>query len=157
MDEKVIVCPNCDGVNIETKKILTATGEINRYICIMCGYYTQDDFVYENKKTIDECLPRLYRDLCKLSKETELFWYPIIMDYSNLVILFPDGTNVDDWQWCVAPYEVIPKEERSKYPIQGKANEYHSHRVSLKHSQHYNKDNFISAMTFLNFLLKDTN
>ena len=123
----------------------------------MCGYYTQEDFLLENKDKVDKFLPRLYKDLSKIDFDTNFFWLPAVLDFTNLAILFPDGSNIDDWGWTVAPYEVIPKHERPKYPILGKENEYHTHRVSLKHSQFFPKENFISAMTFLNFLLKDTN
>ena len=157
MKQEIIICPNCENVNIETKDIQAAQGSIKRYTCIMCGYYTQDDFDIAKKTIIDEYLPRLFRDLCKIDIENAVLWYPVVMDYNNLAILFPDGTNINNWGWCVAPYEKIPKDERPKYPIQGKTNEYHTHRVSLKHSQHFDKENFIAAMTFLNFLLKDTN
>ena len=102
-------------------------------------------------------MPNLYKDLSLVSKETNLIWYPLVLNHQDLAILFIDGTSVDDWEWCVAPYEVIPKEERVKYPIAGKKNEYYTTRVSLKHKHNFEKNSFILAMNYLNFLLKDNN
>ena len=158
MNEEIIECANCGSLTISSKDIKNPDGTlIKRHTCVICGYYTQENYTLENKTLIESFLPRLYKDLSKMSINTNFFWLPSVLDFSNLAILFADGTSSENWGWTVAPYEIIPKHERPKYPIQGKENEYHTHRVSLKHSQHFPKENFISAMTFLNFLLKDTN
>lgn len=152
-DEKIIECPNCGNINMNTK----VENGVNHHTCIMCGYYTQDDYKIDIIDKFKPFLPRLYQDLCLIDSKAENFWLPIVIDYPNLALLFPDGTSKDTWDWCIVPYEVIPKEERPKYPIQGKANSYHTHRISMKHAKHFEKNSFIAAMSYLNFLLKDVN
>ena len=69
-------------------------------------------------------------------------------------MIFPDGTNEENWKWRVARAVDIPEEERSKYPIPGKKDEYYARRIDMKSSVIYARKEFKAACEDLGILQK---
>jgi len=133
-------CPICKSTELEFKK------ENNTYTCIECGFFTQNGYNVLNKLIIFNTIPELFKDIC--IEEDEQLWFPVVMNWEDTGMLFPDGTSIDNWEWVVAPCVTIPKEERKSYPNLNKFGEYHKTKVSFKDAVRFGR-NFKLAVAFL--------
>jgi len=138
-------CPNCQNEHIEIDNNEKRT-------CLDCGFYTEKGYNILNKFVIFQSIPELFKDLC-VEAEDQSIWFPTVLNWEDVGILFPDGKNKDEWEWVVAPSINIPKEVRKNFPVKGQPGKYHKTKISFKDSIKFGK-NFKLAMTFL-FNLKN--
>lgn len=156
MEPTKITCPHCGNDNcfVETQTI-EDNQEVSSYMCIDCGYTTTTlnvegtDFV----KGYEEVTAELIRNLRWVDPNTNLVWYPLVLNFPSFGIIFPDGTSVFDWSWRAAPAIGVAFEEREKYPIPGQEGEYYTKRVDIaNNSRLFNSDDFYSACKYLGFI-----
>lgn len=88
------------------------------WFCINCGF-TTNTMMLKNTDTVrafEETLPRLFLDIKFLDNEG-FYWYPTVIDKVNegIGIVFPDGTNAQDWKWAMAAAVPVSYEEREKF------------------------------------------
>ena len=150
-----IGCPHC-GHNqcFEETQTLPDGQEVASYMCLDCGYTSNtlnvedSDFI----KGYEETTAELIKDLRWVDPNTNLVWYPIVLNFPSFGIVFPDGTNVFDWSWRAALAVEIPHQDSKKYPIPGQEGEYYTKRVDMESSRLFNSDDFYSACKFLGFI-----
>ena len=94
MKESFITCPKCGG---DACSEIT-NGVVTIWICMGCGFTSNNTITDANVTEMEATLPELYKDLRFKDKEGK-YWYPnsVILDDKSMV--FAEGTNVQDWMW----------------------------------------------------------
>ena len=87
--------------------------------------------------------------------DENLVWYPIVLNFPNVGIVFPDGTSKTDWCWSTAPAIDVPEEERSKYPIPGSDGQYYTKRVDMSRQEKFAPDKFYDACKEVGFIVSE--
>ena len=132
--DKTVLVESDEYTNIESR------------ICLSSGYTTNDKWVngsdiiqqYEGNVT------ELMRETKYEDGELGTTWYLSTMQ-TPAAILYPAG-SVFEWQWEVAPVEYLSGEDRKKYPIPGKEDEYYTSRLATEKALKFKTDDFKSAM-----------
>ena len=75
-----------------------SNGVVTIWICMGCGFTSNNTITDANVTEMEATLPELYKDLRFKDKEGK-YWYPnsVILDDKSMV--FAEGTNVQDWMW----------------------------------------------------------
>ena len=94
MKESLITCLKCGG---DACSEIT-NGVVTIWICMGCGFTSNNTITDANVTEMEATLPELYKDLRFKDKEGK-YWYPnsVILDDKSMV--FAEGTNVQDWMW----------------------------------------------------------
>jgi len=94
MKESLITCLKCGG---DACSEIT-NGVVTIWICMGCGFTSNNTITDTNVTEMEATLPELYKDLRFKDKEGK-YWYPnsVILDDKSMV--FAEGTNVQDWMW----------------------------------------------------------
>ena len=150
-----IACPHCGAADRCFKEDTVAPdgSQATSYMCVSCGYTTTTLNV-EGSETIqmyEENTAQLIKSLRWVDSKN-LVWYPIVLNFPSFGIIFPDGTDKDNWAWRAAPAIDIPEEEQSKYPIPGQEGQYYAKRIDMMNSQLFGTAQFYDACKFLGFI-----
>jgi Zn ribbon nucleic-acid-binding protein len=151
-DNGKIECPVCKQIECYVE----AESGIDSYLCVGCGYTTTSKHVHNS---IDlRQWEQVTAEIIKASKfvdtNTNLVWYPSVLNFPSKGLIFPDGTNESNWKWRMAPVVQIPEEERTKYPVPGKKDEYYSSRINMGGSKLFERNEFKTACEELGILQK---
>jgi len=94
MKESLITCLICGGDACSE----ISNGVVTIWICMGCGFTSNNTITDANVTEMEATLPELYKDLRFKDKEGK-YWYPnsVILDDKSMV--FAEGTNVQDWMW----------------------------------------------------------
>jgi hypothetical protein len=94
MKESLITCLKCGGDACSE----ISNGVVTIWICMGCGFTSNNTITDANVTEMEATLPELYKDLKFKDKEGK-YWYPnsVILDDKSMV--FAEGTNVQDWMW----------------------------------------------------------
>lgn len=130
--------------------------DIDSYLCMGCGYTSTSLNKNESieLRKWEQGTPTLIKNSKYIDPETNLVWYPSVLNFPNIGMIFPDGTNETNWNWRMARAVDIPQEEQSKYPIPGKEGEFYTRRIDMKGSILYDRDKFKIACEDLGILQK---
>lgn len=94
MKESLITCLKCGGDACSE----ISNGVVTIWICMGCGFTSNNTITDTNVTEMEATLPELYKDLRFKDKDGK-YWYPnsVILDDKSMV--FAEGTNVQDWMW----------------------------------------------------------
>ena len=126
------------------------TGEEHR-MCMESGYVTRSTLVLgsdactEHEKGCSDLMKRLQMVDMNLNS----VWYPTFMRMPG-VMLYCDGGGAHplDYNWRIATVVPIVGEERLKYPIPGKENEYYTSRLDTDNAKGFVQGDFASAIDY---------
>lgn len=160
MEPTKIVCPHCGGHHCfeESQDIPTPNGDgtesVTSWMCTDCGY-TATTLNKEGSEIIssyEETTAELIKDLRWVDANTNLVWYPIVLNFPTYGIIFPDGTDKDNWTWMAAPAVDIAEESQSNFPIPGQPGKFYTRRVDMESGRHFNPEEFTQACEFIGFI-----
>lgn len=143
--EEQIRCPNCGMEDC----YMTKYTDINTYLCFTCGYTTNSkmiigsDYVEEHfikSKNVSQFI----KDIHFNDTERKLVWYPTVLQFPELGIIFPDPNGEGDWGWTFAKEVLIGEDEKEKFKIKG-TDDYYKTKIDIENSQHYSKYDFKMA------------
>lgn len=145
-----IVCPHCGSHNCFVEEI----NGVKSYLCMECGYSTNGYFKEGSESLIanEMSLPELFKELRWVDPQTNLVWFPTVLNFPTIGIVFPDGTNKDDWKWRAAPAVDVPQEEQMNYPIPGQPGQFYTKKVSMEASRLFLSDQFYQACKYVGFI-----
>ena len=143
MNDNLIKCPNCEA-EMCYEYVHT---QFVQWMCFNCGYGSTSNMIKDSDfvKTSKEVLPELIKDL-EFIDPNDFVWYPSVINVPEKGILFPNGSNKNNWKWTVAPLIEITEEERERFP------KNQNHKVDLANTENYPKEEFAAAVTRLNSL-----
>ena len=141
---KKTTCPHCGSKNCfeeEMKETIFA------WLCCGCGYTTNSFFKEGSEMVLDaeKSTAQIVVELKFVDPNTNLAWYPSVIQVKDKGMVFPEGTK-SDWKWAFAPIIEINDEERKKYPIPGSENDYYQTRLAVEHAERYEMSDFIGAL-----------
>lgn len=156
IDEFKIDCPCCGSKNCFEEKYTVAENSVKSYLCMGCGYSTTTLFANDSdpvKEFEDNC-PELFKDIKFVDKQTNLVWYPTVLNFPDKGIVFPDGTNAFDWQWRAVPIIPIADDEKESYPVPGKEGEYYKTKADMEASKLYPQTSFNEACKHVKIIVE---
>jgi hypothetical protein len=71
-------------------------------------------------------------------------------------MLYIKGKSKDDYKWEIARIVQVTGEERLKYPIPNREEEYYTSRLDVENATIFDKDNFKDALDTLYKIVKET-
>jgi hypothetical protein len=152
-----ITCKHCGGSHCFEEETAGSDGsEVTSYMCIDCGYTTTTLNV-EGSEVIqyyEETTAQLIKDL-RWVDDTNLVWYPLVLNFPSVGIIFPDGHNKEDWWWTTAPAVDVSEEEKAKYPVPGTQGQYYKRRVDMNQRKSFPKNQFREASKHVGFIISE--
>jgi len=131
--------------------VITEADEQNNttsYMCMESGFTTTD--AMKIGSDIIEKYEAQLTELMRVSKyedtERGLVWYPAFLQMPGVGMLYPIGSNREDIRWEVCKVVMILGEERKKYPVPGKENEYFTSRLDVENAERFEGNEFESAL-----------
>jgi hypothetical protein len=154
MEPTKIICPHCNSNQCfeDTQKDPSGI-EVSSYMCVSCGY-TSTTLNHESSEMIkqyEESTAELVRDLRWIDSKG-FVWYPIILNFPSFGIIFPDGTDKDNWSWKAAPAVEVKPEDQKKYPIPGQKDQYYTKRIDMAAGKEFKSNEFYDACKFIGFI-----
>ena len=149
--DKIIICPKSGGdLCYETQ----VTPEITNWMSLSCGYWTnslmkQDSEFYNEQMAT---LPELYKDLAWKDELTELIWLPQTINEPQKGMIFANGTNAQEWKWAAVKAVPVTEEEKHKYPIKGKKDQYYEFRMDMTTMMPFEEKDFMDALSYIEVL-----
>ena len=124
------------------------------YLCMQSGYSSHQNLIEgsEYQEKFETALTTLMKS-CKYVDENKKAWYPSFMR-TPFAMLYIDGDSKEKFVWKVANIVPILGEERKKYPIVGKPDQYHTSRLDVDNAKIYNKDDFANALDHVYSIVK---
>ena len=155
---KIEIINNPSNIKLEYDEISPLSGNkcvvveadeetnIESYICMESGYTTSDSLKIgsESVKNYEKNITDLMKLVKFEDEEGGLVWYPSFMQLPG-AMLYCKGTSFEDMVWEVAKVIQIIGDERKKYPVPGKEEEYFTSRLDIENAKTYQKREFQSA------------
>ena len=94
MKEQLIDCPKC-GSNACSE---ITNGVVTIWICMGCGFTSNNTITEENVTEMESTLPELYKAL-RFKDINGKYWYPNSVMLEDKSMVFAEGTTTDDWKW----------------------------------------------------------
>lgn len=140
----------CDRCGSDACYVQEVNEEIKNYQCMGCGFQTNSlmkqgsDFFEEQM----EILPNLYKELMGEDEEGKI-WMPTTINLPQKGMIFANGSSADSWNWAAVKAVPVTEEEKEKYPIPGKENEFYEWRMDMTTLSEYGEKDFIDAMDYI--------
>lgn len=154
VDEKKIQCPHCSSNNCFQEEYVVETNSFSSYLCMGCGYTTNTLSVAgtEHITMFEEKCPELFKDIKFHDTDTNFVWYPTVLNFPDLGIIFPDGTTADNWKWRAVPTVPVKEDELEKYPIPNEPGKFYDKKADIGSSKLFDKEQFADACKHLNII-----
>jgi len=130
--------------------------DIKSYLCMDSGYTSNTTYEVDSEliSNVEKSAPQIVKDLKFIDETRNIIWYPSVIQIPGGGMVFPDGTDKDNWGWSVAKEVKIPEEEQKQYPIADKEDEYYVSKLDMDNLRKFSKDEFEAACEILG-LIKD--
>jgi hypothetical protein len=146
--DNLIACTRCEGDACYENII---SPEVRTYFCYGCGFIS-NSVMKENSEFLNEqmeILPELYKELTVKDEESGMIWMPSMVNIPDKGMIFADGTSSSNWKWASVKAIPVKEEEKTKYPIPGKKDEYYQWRMDMSTMKHFDEKDFIEALDYL--------
>ena len=148
--DNLTICKRCGSDACYTQEV---TPEITNHFCYGCGFQTntlmkEGEEFFEQQK---ELLPELYKDLIHKDEEGQM-WMPSMINVPDKGMVFANGTDFNDWRWAAVKAVVVTEEEKHKYPIKGKKDQYYEFRMDMTTMRSFFEKDFMDALSYIGVL-----
>ena len=143
--ERNVVCPNCGSMRCFESYTEPNTEE--SYLCVQCGYMSHSKYL-QDSDILNQQLDKSADIIGKLKlydEDRKIVWLPSVLNMGDRGIIYPEGTDVNDWYWKYAGTKILEEDERKDYPIPNKEGEFYKAILDVKNAKTYDKLDFISA------------
>jgi hypothetical protein len=146
----LIKCAKCGS---EACYVEEVNQDIKTYFCYGCGFQTnslikKDSQFFEEQSKI---LPELYKDLFYTDEEGKI-WMPSSVNLPQQGMIFANGPSKEDWGWAAVKAIPVLEEEKTKYPILGKQDEYYEWRMDMTTLKMFPERDYMDALSYINVL-----
>lgn len=148
--DNLIICDRCKGDACYVQEV---SPEIKTYFCYGCGFSTNslmkegEQFFIEQQET----LPELYKALFHTDNEGKI-WMPSAINLPTQGMVFANGNTADNWKWSAVKAVPVSEEEKTKYPIPGKKDQYYEFRMDMTTIAHFDEKDFMEALSYIGVL-----
>jgi hypothetical protein len=148
--DNLIICDRCGSDACYVDEV---NQNIKTHFCYGCGFQTNSlmkdgEEFYEQQL---ETLPELYKDLLYTDKD-EKVWMPSAINLHHQGMIFANGTNSHEWMWSAVKAVPVSEEEKTKYPIPGKKDQYYEWRMDMSTIKHFPERDYIEALSYIGVL-----
>ena len=98
-----------------------------------------------------EILPELYKDL-RHEDKTGQVWFPSTVNLPKQGMVFANGSTTENWKWAAVKAIEVTEEEKLKYPIPGKKDQYYKHRMDMTTMKQFEERDFMEALSYIGVL-----
>ena len=148
--DKLEECPRCGSDACYTQKI---NEDITNYMYYGCGFQSNSlmksgaEFLKETSET----LPELYKDLIFEDKGGQS-WLPSTINLPKQGMVFANGSKANNWKWAAVKAIEVKEEEKQKYPIPNKKDQYYKHRMDMTTMKMFSERDFMEALSYIGVL-----
>ena len=144
---------NCSRCGSDACYVEEVNQDIKTYFCYGCGFQTnslmkEGETFYKEQINI---LPELYKDLVS-KDENEIMWMPSTVNLPQQGMIFANGPSKEDWGWASVKAVPVLEEEKTKYPILGKQDEYYEWRMDMTTLKMFPERDYMDALSYINVL-----
>jgi DNA-directed RNA polymerase subunit RPC12/RpoP len=151
-----ISCPKCNSANCfqETHKV--AANTVDSYLCMKCGFTSTSLNTPDSPylKDFEETCPELFKDIKFVDNDRKIVWYPTVLNFPELGLIFPDGTDAFNWSWRAVPVKPVEESEKEKYPIPGQDGKYYETKADMESSKLFDQNDFNGACKYLKIIVE---
>lgn len=143
----------CDRCGSDACYVQEVSSELKNYFCYGCGFLT-NSLMTEGSEFLTqqiEILPELYKDLFYTDDKGKV-WMPTMVNEPTKGMIFANGATKEDWRWTAVKAVAVSEEEKKKYPIPGKKEQYYTWRMDMTTQRHYLEKDFIEALDYIGLL-----
>lgn len=148
--DKLSICPRCGS---DACYITEVNQDINNYYCYGCGFQS-NTLLREGELLLDEqmeTLPELYKDLRFEDKNGQI-WFPTTVNLTEQGMVFANGSSTENWKWGAVLAIEVAEEEKHKYPIPNKENEFYKWRMDMSTLKQFKERDFMEALSYIGVL-----
>ena len=153
MDNLVI----CDRCGSDACYVQEVNDKIKNYQCYGCGFISnsllkKDSRFFEEQI---ELLPNLYKELMGEAEDGKI-WMPSTVNQPEKGMIFANGKSVDNWKWAAVLAVPVTEEEKEKYPIPNKEDEYYEWRMDMDTMKEFDEKDYIEALDYIGIFSAET-
>ena len=148
--DKLQICPRCGS---DACYVTEVNQDINNYYCYGCGFQS-NTLLREGELLLDEqmeTLPELYKDL-KFEDKNGQIWFPTTVNLTEQGMVFANGSSSENWKWGAVLAIEVTEEEKHKYPIPNKENEFYKWRMDMTTLKQFEERDFMEALSYIGVL-----
>ena len=148
--DRLEICPKCGS---DACYVTEVNQDINNYLCYGCGFQS-NTLMREGEEIMDDqlsMLPELYKDL-RHEDKTGQVWFPSTVNLPKQGMVFANGSTTENWKWAAVKAVEVTEEEKSKYPIPGKKDQYYKHRMDMTTMKQFEERDFMEALSYIGVL-----
>jgi hypothetical protein len=145
--DNLMICSRCGSDACYTQEV---NDKIKSYYCYGCGFQT-NSLMMKNERYFEEqmeLLPNLYKELMGEDEEGKI-WMPSMVNLPKTGMVFANGRNASEWKWAAVKAVEVTEEEKSKYPIPGKKDEYYEYRMAMETLEEFEENNYMDALEYI--------
>jgi hypothetical protein len=148
--DNLIKCAKCGSDACYVEEV---NQDIKTYFCYGCGFQT-NSLIKKDSQFLEEqskVLPELYKDLFYTDEEGKI-WMPSSVNLPQQGMVFANGSSKEDWGWAAVKAIPVLEEEKTKYPILGKQDEYYEWRMDMTTLKMFPERDYIDALSYIEVL-----
>ena len=147
LKDNLTICPRC-GSDACYEQELGADYKVSQ--CYGCGFTTNTLMTPDSKFLEEqlEVLPELYKDLIFVD-DKNYHWMPSAINNPEQGMVYADGKNKNDWQWAAVKAMKISEEDKYKYPIPNKKEEYYKYKMDMSTLKQFKERDFMEALDYI--------
>ena len=148
--DNLIKCAKCGSDACYVEEV---NQDIKTYFCYGCGFQT-NSLIKKDSQFLEEqskVLPELYKDLFYTDEEGKI-WMPSSVNLPQQGMVFANGSSKEDWGWAAVKAIPVLEEEKTKYPILGKQDEYYEWRMDMTTLKMFPERDYMDALSYINVL-----
>ena len=67
-------------------------------------------------------------------------------------MVFANGSKANNWKWAAVKAIEVKEEEKQKYPIPNKKDQYYKHRMDMTTMKMFSERDFMEALSYIGVL-----
>lgn len=145
--DNLIVCDRCGSDACYVQEV---NNNIKTYMCYGCGFQT-NSLMKKGEAYFEEqieVLPNLYKELMGEDYE-EKIWMPSMVNLPTQGMVFANGPNGNNWKWGAVKAVPVTEEDKLKYPIPGKKDEYYEYRMDMETLREFEENDYMEALEYI--------
>ena len=148
--DNLTTCSRCDSDACYVQEV---NENVKLYFCYGCGFQANNVMTCDSEFLAQqmEVLPELYKELMG-EDENGLVWIPSAINVPDKGMVFANGTDLNDWKWAAVKAVVVTEEEKHKYPIKGKKDQYYEFRMDMTTMMPFQEKDFMDALSYIEVL-----
>jgi hypothetical protein len=148
--DNLITCSRCGSDACYVDEV---NQDIKTYFCYGCGFQT-NSLMKEGEEFFEQqlqSLPELYKDLLDKDDDGHI-WMPSAVNIPTQGMVFANGTNASEWKWSAVKAVPVNEDEKTKYPIPGKKDQYYEWRMDMTTIAHFPERDYMEALSYIGVL-----